>query len=204
MKSGPQKHHRTSTRLKGYDYSLAGAYFITAVTYQREMLFGEIVHHEMKLNRRGEIVQAEWFASTNIRREIRLFPEEFVVMPNHIHGIVWILDDENASAVNLVATVRSNQIVAEGRVGATGQSPLLQDGNHPRGPARKSLSSFMAGFKSSVTKRIRDELNETGIWQRNYHDRIIRNEQELDAIRRYIEYNPRNWAEDDENPRVGK
>jgi putative transposase len=64
----------------------------------------------------------------------------------------------------------------------------------------KSLSSFVAGYKSSVTKRIRDEMNETGIWQRNYYDRIIRDDRELDAIRKYIQTNPMNWAKDDENP----
>ena len=93
MKFDPQLHHRASTRLKGYDYSLAGPYFITLVTFQREMLFGEIINGKMKLNRRGEIVQEQWFTSAKIRKEIRLFPEEFIVMPNHIHGIVWIVDD---------------------------------------------------------------------------------------------------------------
>jgi len=181
VKFDPQKHHRTSIRLKGYDYSLAGAYFITIVAFQREMLFGEIVNGEMRLNRRGEIVKEEWFASANIRKELRLFPEEFVVMPNHIHGIVWIIESEGA--------ITANEIV----VGATGQSPL-------HGPAKKSLSSFVVGFKSSVTKRIRDELHETGIWQRNYFDRVIRNDRELDAIRKYIEINPQKWAEDNENP----
>jgi REP element-mobilizing transposase RayT len=140
------------------------------------MLFGKIVENEMELNRRGEIVKEEWFASANIRNEIRLFPDEFVVMPNHLHGIVWI-------------------------VGAAGR-PLQNE--RPHGPAPKSLGSFVAGYKSSVTKRMRDELHETGIWQRNYHDRIIRNERELDAIRKYIEANPRNWAEDDENIFLGK
>jgi len=80
-------------------------------------------------------------------------------------------------------------------VGANGRSPLQRPQMKPR-----SLCSFIAGFKSSVTKRIRDELNETGIWQRNYYERIIRNERELDAICRYIEANPLNWMEDDENP----
>jgi putative transposase len=93
MKFDPQKHQRKSTRMKGYDYSLAGAYFITLVTYQREMLFGKIENGKMKLNWHGEIVHEEWFRSVEIRKEIRLYPEEFVVMPNHIHGIVWIRDD---------------------------------------------------------------------------------------------------------------
>jgi putative transposase len=178
MKFDPQKHHHRSIRLQGYDYAQAGAYFVTLVTYQRDALFGEIIDGEMKLNRKGEIVQEEWFASVNIRKEIRLHPEEFVIMPNHIHGIVWI---ENDASIAIV--------------GADGRPPLPHLHRKPR-----SLGSFIAGYKSSVTKRIRDELNETGIWQRNYYERIIRNEKELDAIYRYIESNPLNWAKDDENP----
>jgi putative transposase len=199
MKFDPKKHHRESVRMKGYDYSLAGAYFITLVTYQREMLFGGIINEEIKLNHRGEIVQEEWFRSADIRREIRLYPEEFVVMPNHIHGIVWIVDDisKNVGAdIDVGANGRDKNVV-----GATGQSPLRP--NYPHGPAKQSLSSFIVGFKSAVTKRIRDELNETGIWQRNYYDRIIRNDRELDAIRKYIQTNPMNWAKDDENPIKG-
>ena len=182
MKFDPQKHHRHSIRLQGYDYTQSGAYFVTLVTYQRNVLFGEIIDGEVKLNRKGEIVQEEWFASVDIRKEIRLHPEEFVVMPNHIHGIVWIEYDDYHD------------------VGANGRSPLPD--RPPLRPQMKprSLGSFIAGFKSSVTKRIRDELNETGIWQRNYYERIIRDEKELDAIRRYIEANPLNWSEDDENP----
>lgn len=185
MKYNPKKHHRISTRMKGYDYSFAGAYFITMVAYQREMLFGEITNGEIKLNRRGEIVQEEWFASTAIRKEICLFSDEFVVMPNHIHGIVWIAETDGGRA--------------DDNAGANGRSPLRE---RPHMKPR-SLSSFVAGFKSSVTKRIRNEINETGIWQRNYHDRIIRNERELDTIRNYIESNPRNWAEDEENIFLG-
>ena len=171
--------------MKGYDYSLAGAYFITLVTYQREMLFRGILNEEMKLNRRGEIVYEEWFASAEIRKEISLDRGEFVIMPNHIHGIVWIVDGESSSV----------------DVGANGRSPLLPKQPLPHMRPR-SLSSFVAGFKSSVTKRIRDECHETGIWQRNYHDRIIRNERELDAIRKYIQVNPLHWKEDNENPQV--
>jgi len=183
---------RHSIRLQGYDYAQSGAYFVTAVTYQRDALFGEIMDGEMRLNRIGEIVQEEWFASTNIRREIRLYPEEFVVMPNHIHGIVWIENDQpiGANGINVDGTDDMNVCV-----GANGRSPL----QHPQMKPR-SLGSFIAGFKSSVTKRVRDELNTTGIWQRNYYEHIIRNEKELDAICRYIEANPLNWSEDEENP----
>jgi len=192
MKYDPQKHHRVSIRLKGYDYSLAGAYFITIVAYKREMLFGEIVNGVMRLSRRGEIVREEWFASVNIRKEIKLFEDEFVVMPNHAHGIVWIVEDDSRFTVDAGRSVGAGRDV----VGSDGRPTLRMK--------PKSLSSFVAGFKSSVTKRIRDELNETGIWQRNYHDRIIRNDKELNAIRDYIESNPGNWAEDEENKLWGK
>ncbi len=187
MKYDPQKHHRVSIRLKGYDYTLAGAYFITIVAYKREMLFGEIVNGVMRLNRRGEIVREEWFASVNIRKEIKLFEDEFVVMPNHAHGIVWIVEDDSRFTID------------RGHPAGAGRDVVGADGRPPLRLKPKSLSSFVAGFKSSVTKRIRDELNETGIWQRNYYDRIIRNDKELNAIRDYIESNPRNWAEDEEN-----
>lgn len=141
----------------------------------------------MRLNRRGEIVREEWFASVNIRKEIRLFEDEFVVMPNHAHGIVWIVEDDAQFTIDRGHPAGAGRDV----VGAYGRPPLRMK--------PKSLSSFVAGFKSSVTKRIRDELNETGIWQRNYHDRNIRDDKELNAIRDYIESNPGNWAEDEES-----
>lgn len=153
----------------------------------------------MKLNRRGEIVREEWFASAHIREEIHLVPEEFVVMPNHIHGIVWIVETTvGADGVRPDATEIIHAMLRPVVTGATGRSPL-----RPIGPPRKSLGSFMAGFKTAVTKRIRLELNETGIWQRNYHDHIIRDERALDNIRRYILANPSNWSKDEENPRPG-
>jgi len=171
----PEKHHRRSIRLKGWDYRNSGAYFVTLVAHERELLFGEMVGDEVRLSEFGEIARDEWLASPNIRREIQL--DVFVVMPNHIHGIVWIVSDD---------------------VGATGRSPLPP----PHGPASKSLGSFIAGYKSVVTKRINQIRGTPGIpvWQRNYYDRIIRSERELDAIRRYIQNNPSRWAEDRENP----
>jgi hypothetical protein len=85
---------RSSLRLEGYDYTLAGAYFITLITHRRQCLFGEIIDGEVALSPFGEVVRDEWLASAGIRREIQLQEDEFVVMPNHIHGIVWIVQDE--------------------------------------------------------------------------------------------------------------
>jgi REP element-mobilizing transposase RayT len=197
MKYNPDTHHRRSIRLKHYDYSQPGAYFVTICTHDRECLFGEIVDNEMILNDYGKIVCEEWFLSTKIRNEIELYENEFVVMPNHIHGIVWVNSNDNDFVNN---------------VGATGRSPLqnqnyspLQNGHlanygKPHGTKNKSLSSFIAGYKSSVTKRINQIRQTPGmpVWQRNYYERIIRDEIELDKIREYILNNPLNW-ETDEN-----
>jgi len=89
----PSRHRRRSIRLRGYDYTQPGAYFVTICTHNREPLFGKVVAGEMVLNAWGRIVREEWFRSAEIRAEIELFPDEFVVMPNHIHGIIWIVGD---------------------------------------------------------------------------------------------------------------
>ncbi|MCP4141380.1 MAG: hypothetical protein GY755_14040 [Chloroflexi bacterium] len=180
--SHSKKRRRNSLRLQGYDYASAGAYFVTIVAYQREMLFGEVVGGEMVLSDMGKIVRDEWERTPQIRREVEL--GAYVVMPNHFHGIVIINND--------ISTVGTTS------VRATGRSPL-----RPRGPKPKSLGAIMAGFKSSVTKGINALHNSPGVpvWQRNYHDRIIRNYQEMSRIWDYIESNPANWTEDKENPR---
>jgi hypothetical protein len=92
MKYNPDKHHRQSIRLKDYDYTSAGAYFITLCTYQKQHLFGEIVDGEMIVNDAGKIIGEEWSRSAEIRKEIKL--DEFVIMPNHIHGVTWIVTQD--------------------------------------------------------------------------------------------------------------
>ena len=175
-KFDPKIHHRRSTRLKGYDYSQAGVYFVTVVAWRRECLFGDVVDGDVVLNDYGLIVQKEWERSMEIRDEVELGIH--VVMPNHYHGIVILHNDTMV-------------------VGATGRSPLP-----PRGPVPKSLGALMAGFKSSVTKQINLLRGTPGIpvWQRNYYERIIRDEREMERIHRYIESNPSMWSDDDENP----
>ncbi|HWP92234.1 MAG TPA: transposase [Thermodesulfobacteriota bacterium] len=139
------------------------------------MPFGDIVEGRMFLNEIGFLVSDEWIRSVQLRKEIEL--DEFVVMPNHLHGIV---------------------IIRESNVGATGRSPL------PKGPKPRSIGAFIAGFKSSATKRINIMRGTSGfrIWQRNYYERIIRNEDELNEIREYIANNPLKWESDEENPDV--
>ena len=175
MNYDPNLHHRRSIRLKGYDYTQPGAYFVTIVSDQRKELFGKVINDEMRLSSLGEIIHAEWLRSIGIRKEIQLHADEFVIMPNHIHGIVWI------------ATV-----------GADGIRPIEECAptNLSTNRSSRSLGGFIAGFKASVTSRARRELNITNIWQRNYYEHIVRNEGELQKIWDYIDSNPRNWSED--------
>jgi putative transposase len=90
MTYDPHKHHRRSIRLPGYDYTQPGAYFVTFVAHDRECLFGDVVDGVMRLNAFGEIVRDEWFRTAVVRPYVMLDPDEFVVMPNHVHGIIWI------------------------------------------------------------------------------------------------------------------
>jgi REP element-mobilizing transposase RayT len=172
MTYDPTRHRRRSIRLPAYDYAQPGAYFLTVVTHQRQCLFGEIVDGRVLLGGHGEAVEQEWLRSTQIRREIQLDP--FVVMPNHIHGIVIIGEPID--------------------VGAHGRAPLHR--------APQSLGSFVAGFKSAVIKRINELRGTPGatVWQRNYYERIIRDEEELNRVRQYIADNPARWQQDPENP----
>lgn len=186
MNYDPEKHHRRSIRLRGYDYSQAGYYFVTICCYQRQRLFGDIVNGAMQLNEYGEIVKQEWLRSAVIRTNIEL--DEFIVMPNHFHGIIII--DKNLSITPQIARANS-------------RSPLRQS-NKPIMPLMKpkSLSSLMAGFKSSVTKQINTIRYTPGskIWQRNYYEHIIRNEKALNNIRQYIINNPLSWDNDQLHP----
>jgi len=173
--------YRRSTRLPGYDYAARGGYFVTLCTQARICLFGEIAGGEMRLNFLGEIVREEWFKSAVIRPRLRLDEAEFVVMPNHIHGIIWILREPPSPSV-----------------GATGRSPLAS----PRGPRPGSVAAIVAGFKSATTTLINRKRNTPGapVWQRNFYEHIIRQGEPLEPIRRYILENPARWAFDRENP----
>lgn len=95
------RHHRRSIRLKGYDYTGSGAYYITIVTCQRQHLFGKIVDGEMRLNELGQIARNEWFKTAALRSYVELYEDEFVVMPNHVHGIIWIDNADGGDAATI-------------------------------------------------------------------------------------------------------
>ncbi|PHJ57710.1 transposase [Nostoc linckia z18] len=186
MKYNPQIHDRNSTRLRGYDYSSAGFYFVTICTYKRQCLFGEIVNEEMVLNEYGKIVAKEWIESSEIRQEIEL--DEWIVMPNHFHTIIAIHQPPGCLP------------------DTSNNSPQTNDNSQRIIPPMKprSLSSAIAGFKCATTTRINTIRNAAGtpVWQRNYYEHIIQNQFSLEKIRQYIQNNPQSWNKDQLHPNI--
>lgn len=195
MSHNPDLHHRHSIRLKDYDYSRDGAYFVTICTWQRECLFGEIVDGELVLNEMGRVVQAEWERTEKVRENIVL--DEYVVMPNHFHGIVFI-----ANSVGAMPMARTD--ATGNQTGILSVHPQVRATHRgaPTGPAAGSIGAVLAQFKSIVTKQINILRNNPGcpVWQRNYYERVIRNGNELSRAREYIVNNPMKWELDRENP----
>ena len=169
-----EKRLRKSIRLKGYDYSKEGAYFITICTYERQRLFGKIIDGKMALNEYGKIARDEWLKTTQLRKNVSL--DEFIIMPNHFHGIICINETARRGVMHYAPT--------------SGFRPPSQ-----------TIGSIIRGFKSAVTKRI-NEYRKTPkryVWQRNYYERVIRDEIELNEKRDYIKNNPITWNEDINN-----
>ncbi len=184
MRYDPNKHHRRSIRLKGFDYTQEGAYFVTICTQNQACLFGEIVNEQMRLNDVGEVADICWRAIPEHFPRVVL--DAFVIMPNHVHGIIWIGPENRAN------------------VGAKNFSPLpprpsQRGASEFRSPS-KTVGSIVRGFKIGVTKWVRSNKNFYTVWQRNYYEHIIRNETALNRLRQYIADNPASWADDQENP----
>lgn len=179
MAYNPDIHHRRSNRSTGYDYSQDGAYFITICTDNKECLFGEIVNGQISLNDLGRIVVDEWINTGTKRDNINL--DDWVVMPNHFHGILII---------------HNEMIMQNSPVGARRAVPLLVQGTARFGcSVRGSLSTIVRSFKSAVTKQVNIVRQAPGLplWQRNYWDHVIRDEADLNRIREYIHTNPLRW-----------
>jgi putative transposase len=182
MKSDPQEYHRRSIRLPEYDYSQAGAYFVTMVTSRRECLFGEIRDGKMNLNKAGQIVLDVWNSLPARYPMITLGTA--VVMPNHFHGIIIV------------------GAIHESPVGVIHELPLPDEPQSRAQRRRMTLPLVVGYFKMNSAKQINKLLNSTGVpvWQRNYYEHIIRNDDEHNCIHFYIESNIDNWSTDDENP----
>jgi putative transposase len=173
-------HNRKSNRLPCYDYATPGAYFITIVSYRRLPIFGEIISGEIQLSQIGEIVEGCWvdiplhFTDASI--------DAYVIMPNHLHGIVKINEKRN--------------------VGATHASPILTKGQDsiPIGPPPQSLSAIIGSLKSAATKGIHRAglMKNQSIWPRNYYEHVIRDDKDYQRIVEYIQFNPINWEDDQE------
>ena len=182
MKYNPEKHHRQSIRLEGYDYSQSGNHFITISTCNRELFFN--TNSDLK-----EIVENEWKDISN--RYSHVLVDEFVIMPNHIYGIITV------GATLAVARNKRNE-----RAGA-------QNGRNERAGARPAptVGDVVGSFKSLCVKKWLQFINMHNlpeivkIWQHNYYEHIIRNEKELNQIREYIINNPLKWEFDKENPK---
>jgi len=191
----PAIHNRKSIRLKGYDYAQEGLYFITICCQDRAHLFGEIMNGEMILNDCGEIAQNCWLEIPEHFPNVEL--HEFVIMPNHVHGIIEIKYKSIISNVTTVTSVPSVPSVPS--VGANDYSPLrtVQRTQRPlpRSPS-KTIGSIVRGFKIGVTKWMRQNTIIYDVWQRNYYDNIIFNDQSYRRISHYIQNNPKNWIED--------
>jgi len=181
MSYDPAVHHRRSIRLPEYDYTQAGAYYISICTYRRAWLFGDVVDGEMRLSRLGQVVAARWQAIPRTFRCARL--DEWVVMPNHVHGILCLVDDETEPA-------------GEVEVAAEVSQPCTGDDGRPRGPAPGSVGAIVGSFKSVATRRINRIRRSPGarLWLRGYWESIVCSERNLERVRAYIRNNPRRWT----------
>jgi REP element-mobilizing transposase RayT len=198
MTYNPDIHHRHSIRLKDYDYSQAGAYFITICAWQRECLLGEIVNDEMMLNDMGRIVKSVWYGLSKHFSSIHL--DEYMIMPNHFHGILYISEFVGVVGVKqgLSALPASDLHGTKGKADDTFALPL----HSVHGSVSGSLCSIVQNFKSVSTRKINKLRSNPGcpVWQRNYYERVIRNEDELSRAREYVVNNPIKWELDKENP----
>jgi REP element-mobilizing transposase RayT len=187
--------NRRSIRLRDYDYSQAGMYFVTICVQDRLCLFGEITEEQMVLSDAGQMVQTVWDEITYYYSGVET--DAFTIMPNHIHGIIVLA---GATPRGCPSSVMSNDQfarTAHGRpMGAAPMSAL-------------SLPDMVHRFKTMTSKRYLDGVKKHDwpmfpgkLWQRNYYERVIRNDEELMSIREYILTNPARWAMDKENPEV--
>ena len=220
MTYNPAKHNRHSIRLKGYDYAQSGLYFITICCHNRACIFGHIENGIMIMNQYGKIAHNHWKNTIEIRNNIEL--HEFVVMPNHIHGIIQIsrrgvshtphvynemgltdnipTNDYHSSSLHGV----SHTPHTHNEMGLTNNIPtndfhsssLHGVCDTPLRSPSQTIGAIIRGYKSSVTKQLKLMGYNDTIWQRNYYEHIIRNAQSYIHISNYITNNPVNWDKD--------
>jgi len=201
MPYNKRKHHRRSICLPGHDYASPGAYFVTICVHGGECLLGQVVDGGMRLSEWGQVVSHYWKRIPDHVVHVEL--DEWVVMPNHIHGIIVITGRGEASPESASST--GNLTHGGTRLpdrGATRDaSPLLQPGLQPG-----SLGAIVGNYKSVTTRRINRLCGMPGtpFWQRYYWEHIIRNDASLNQIRAYMQSNPGRWAEDRLHPDMAR
>ncbi len=198
----PNKHHRRSIRLQGYDYSQAGLYFVTLVCQDRAQLFGNIKDGIMYLNEFGQIAAGEWLHTQEVRNNVVL--HEFVVMPNHIHGIIEIQYPKESSNIvgafkspsqTIGAIVRGYKIATIKRIKELGSKGENSKSEDSKSEDSKGELQFATTATTATTREVIKSLDYK-IWQRNYYEHIIRDEKAYINISNYIIENPLNWEED--------
>jgi len=189
----PERHHRKSIRLRGYDYASPGAYFVTIVTQDRACLFGEISRGRMHLNAAGMAAQTMWAAIPVHFPRVRL--DAFVVMPNHVHGIILIAGTDAATDDADESVPDDADELVRATHASPRRSPPQSPPHHPHGPPRRSIGAIIGSYKSAVSRHINQLRRPRSglVWQRNYYERIIRDYPSLQRVRKYIYANPRNW-----------
>ena len=218
MASARERHRRRSVRLQGYDYSRSGAYYVTLCTQDRACLFGEVVDGDMQVNDAGRMVSEAWHALPDRFPAIDL--DAFVIMPNHIHGVVMItndamiVDDNNVVGAGLVpahAVVPAHDVVLsdDGSIVGTSDHDVVPVNTRATTRVAPTLGHVIGVYKSVVTVQYVRAVNTHGwprfqkrLWQRNYYEHVMRSAESLNRIRQYILNNPRDWYEDRYNPNV--
>ena len=194
--SNNKQYHRRSIRLQGYDYTQNGAYFVTICAHERRHLFGNVVDGNMRVNDWGVFVRSCWDEIPAHHPYIEL--DAFVVMPNHMHGVIVIAGD-NGVMIDTTGDDRRGMIDTTGddRRGMIYHAPTDIKREFSK-PIAHSLSSIVGTFKAAVTRHIKRQPNapDHPIWQRNYYEHIIRSEESLNTIRSYVATNPTKWVED--------
>jgi len=176
-------HHR-SIRLSHYDYSQPGWYFVTICTQENRVMFGKVIDDKMCLNASGELAQKIWSSLPERFSFVQL--DAFVVMPNHVHGIIVLVDAQRSSR---------QQKPSLARVPARFQPSVQAKKDNHLIPG-SSLGEVVRTFKGATTYHVRRADNPAFAWHARYYEHVIRNQQDLDRIRAYIETNPARWAQD--------
>ena len=184
-KYNPDIHHRRSIRLKGYDYSQSGLYFITLCTVDRTCMFGNVVEGKMQLNDIGQLVEQEWLNTINIRHnDVRL--HNYIVMPNHFHAIIEIRRGESHSPYSHSSQPHSHspQTINGGNINENDSQQRMKSPS-------QTVGAIVRGFKGAVSRQLG-----YSVWQRNYYEHIIRTDASYKNISDYIENNPTKWQSD--------